>query len=313
MATRTKGPKAAAGTPARAAAQAPGPLVSAAWLRENLDEPGLRIIHVSPDRRVYNRRHIPRAVLSDLHRELALRGTAPETGDAEREWLVPDRTEMEAVLRRWGIGEGDRIVLYDDVGKNRHAVRGYWLLRLYRYPRELLHVLDGGIDAWIAAGGEVTTDRPEPDLADALRKPAALGEADPALIATYGEMLGWSAEAAEPGGPASVLDVRTPGEFVGTDLRARRGGHIPGARQRAWDDLLTDDGRVRPVEEILAILRSGGVEPSEVRGTYCQGCVRASFVWFALHELGGLESVKPYGGSWEEWGNLPDSPVETTA
>jgi thiosulfate/3-mercaptopyruvate sulfurtransferase len=63
---------------------------------------------------------------------------------------------------------------------------------------------------------------------------------------------------------------------------------------------------------MLAILRSGGVEPSELRATYCQGCVRASFVWFALHELAGLERVKPYGGSWEEWGNRPDSPIETT-
>lgn len=313
MATRSRAPKAAPRTAARAARQAPGPLVSAAWLRENLGAAGLRVIHVSPDRRVYNRRHIPRAVLSDLHRELALRGTAPETGDAEREWLVPSRAEMEGVLRRWGVGEGDRVVLYDDVGKNRHAVRGYWLLRLYRYPPDLLHVLDGGMDAWTAEGGDVTTDRPEPDLADALRKPATLQDADPALVGTYEEMLEWSKEATRVGGPARLLDVRTPGEFVGTDLRARRGGHIPGARQRAWDDLLTDDGRVRPVEEILAILRSGGVEPSDVRGTYCQGCVRASFVWFALHELGGFENVKPYGGSWEEWGNRSDSPVDTTA
>jgi thiosulfate/3-mercaptopyruvate sulfurtransferase len=312
MATRGKRPKAAAGTAAKTAAEGPGPLVSAAWLRENVNTPGLRIIHVSPDRRVYNRRHIARGVLSDLHRELALRGTAPETGDAEREWLVPSRAEMEAVLRRWGVGEGDRVVLYDDVGKNRHAIRGYWLLRLYGYPSELVHVLDGGIDAWIRDGGPVTAERPEADLADGLRKPATLKDADPALIATHEEMLGWSAEATEPGGPTSVLDVRTPGEFLGTDLRARRGGHIPGARQRAWDDLLTDDGRIRPVEEMLAILRSGGVEPSELRATYCQGCVRASFVWFALHELAGLETVKPYGGSWEEWGNRPDSPIETT-
>ena len=313
MATRTKGPKGAPASAAKASTQGPGPLVSAAWLRENLETPGLRIVHVAPDRRVYNRRHIPGAVLSDLHRELALRGTAQETGDTEREWLVPDRAAMEAVLRRWGIGQGDRIVLYDDVGKNRHAVRGYWLLRLYRYPRELLHVLDGGIDAWTREGGAVTKETPEVDLADAFRQPAKLEEADPALLATYDEMLVWSEEAARDRGPARVLDVRTPGEFVGTDLRARRGGHIPGARQREWDDLLTDDGRVRPVEETLTILRSGRVEPSEVRGTYCQGCVRASFVWFVLHELAGLEQVTPYGGSCEECGTRSDSPIETTA
>lgn len=298
--------------PAAASTDRPGPLVNVDWVADHLDDGDVRVVHVSPDRRVYNKRHVPGATYSDLHRELALRGTAPETGDAEREWIVPTREQAEHVLRRWRVGEDDRIVLYDDVGLNRHAIRGYWLLRLYRFSKDRVHVMDGGIEAWTRAGKPTTKEIAEPDLADALRKPAELGERDDSMIATYEEVRAWSREAAKPGGPTRLLDVRTPGEFVGTDVRAKRGGHVPGARQRLFSDFLTDEGTIRPAEQILAIVRAGGVEPSDVRATYCQGGVRAALAWFVLHELAGLEDVKSYAGSWEDWGNRPESPIDTT-
>jgi thiosulfate/3-mercaptopyruvate sulfurtransferase len=312
--TRAKTPaKASAKPPAKAAARttAPGPLVSAGWLAEHVDDPDLRILHVAPDRRVYNKRHIAGATYSDLHRELALRGTAPETGDAPREWLVPDREATERVLRAWRVGDGDRIVFYDDVGMNRQAIRGYWLLRLYGYPRERLHILDGGIEAWRRNGDATTTELPEADLADALRTPVTLGERDESLIATYDEVLAWSREASKPDGPTRLLDVRTASEWVGTDLRAVRGGHIPGARQRCFVDLLTEEGTFRPLDEMVSLVRASGADPDEIRATYCQGGVRAALVWFVLHELGGFEEVRSYAGSWEEWGNRSDSPITT--
>ncbi len=297
---------------ARSAARAvPGPLVSAAWLAEHQDAPDIRLVHVSPDRRVYNKRHIPGATFSDLHKELALRGTAPETGDAEREWLIPSREETERLLRAWRVGEGDRIVFYDDIGQNRQAIRGYWLLRLYRFPADRLHIVDGGIEAWRRAGGETTKVLPEADLADGLRRPVTLGERDDALIATYDEVRSWSRESAKPGGPTRLLDVRTAAEWVGTDLRAARGGHIPGARQRCFVDLLTDEGTFRSVDEMVSLVRASGAEPTELRATYCQGGVRAALVWFVLHELAGYEAVRSYAGSWEEWGNRAESPIET--
>jgi thiosulfate/3-mercaptopyruvate sulfurtransferase len=301
--------KASSARARKAGAAGPGPLVSVAWLADHLGDADLRVVHVAPDRRVYNKRHIEGATYSDLHKELALKGTAPETGDAEREWLVPSREEAERVLRRWRVGEGDRVVFYDDIGLNRQAIRGYWLLRLYRYPADRLHILDGGIEAWRRAGHETTKEIPEPDLADALRKPAELGERDDALIATYGQVLAWSKEAAKPDGPTRILDVRTAAEWVGTDLRARRGGHIPGARQRCFVDLLTDEGTFRPVDEMVSLVRASGADPAEVRATYCQGGVRAALVWFVLHELAGFDEVRSYAGSWEEWGNRPDSPI----
>jgi len=248
---------------------------------------------------------------SDLHRELALCGKMAETGEADREWLIPDREPVERLLRRWRVGESDRIVLYDDVGLNRHAIRGYWVLRLYRFPADRLHILDGGIEAWTRADGETSRDLPEADLADAQRSPQPLGERDDSLLATYEEVLAWSREASKEAGPTRLLDVRTAGEYLGTDVRAARGGHIPGARHRNFEDLVAADGTLRPTEQVLAILAGSGVDPAEVRATYCQGAVRAALAWFVLHELAGLESVKSYGGSWEEWGNRPDSPVTT--
>lgn len=303
-------PRLAPRKPATGRGETPGPLVTADWLQAHLDDGDVRVVHVSPDRRVYNRGHIPGAVYSDLHRELALRGRSPETGDADREWLVPTREQTEAVLRRWGVGEGDRVVLYDDVGLNRHAIRGYWLLRLYRFPADRLHVVDGGIKAWKRAGGATTTDIPEAALPNALRRPVRLGARDESLIAGQEEVAAWSDEADRDGGPTRILDVRTIGEYVGTDLRARRGGHIPGARQRLFSDFLTDEGTFRPVPEILAMVRASGADPREIRATYCQGGVRAALAWFALHELGGLKDVKSYAGSWEEWGNRSDCPVD---
>jgi thiosulfate/3-mercaptopyruvate sulfurtransferase len=297
-------------TRAKGAAE-PGPLVSVEWLAAHVADPDLRLVHVAPDRRVYNKRHIAGATYSDLHKELALRGTAPETGDAEREWLIPTREQAEALLRRWRVGDGDRAVLYDDVGLNRQAIRGYWLLRLYGYPKERVHILDGGIEAWRRADQPTTTDLPEADLADGLRVAVTLGERDDTLVATYDEVLAWSRESSRgPDAPTRILDVRTAGEYVGADLRAKRGGHIPGARQRCFVDLLTDEGTFRPVDEMVALVRASGADPEELRATYCQGGVRAALVWFVLHELAGYEDVRSYAGSWEEWGNRPDSPID---
>src|SRR3954451_4489988 len=82
----------------------PGRLIGVDWLSDHLQDSDLRIVHVAPDRRVYNKRHLPGATYSDLHKEIALKGTAPETGDAEREWLIPTAEQTAAVLRRWRIG-----------------------------------------------------------------------------------------------------------------------------------------------------------------------------------------------------------------
>jgi thiosulfate/3-mercaptopyruvate sulfurtransferase len=289
---------------------APGPLVDVGWLAAARDRSDVRIVHVGHDRRIYNKRHVPGAVHADLHATLALRGTAPETGDVERASLIPTREQLEVTLRAWRVGEGDHVVLYDDVGRNRYAARGAWLLRLYGVPSDRVHVLDGGLDAWIRAEQATSTEVPEADLADGLRQPIRLAPADTGLIAGYDQVLEWSREsAADPAAPTRLLDVRTVEEWIGQDRRSERGGHIPGARQRAYEDLLTAEGTFRSVDEMLSLIRGVGGDPEHLRAVYCQSGVRSALVWFVLSELAGFRQVRNYAGSWEEWGNRPDSPV----
>ncbi len=301
------------------------PLVTADWLRSRLGDGRLHVLHASVDRTVYDAQRIPGARFVDVHAELAVHGHEPCTGDVEREWILPDRAWVQALLARWGVDEGDRVVCYDDVGLNRHAIRLYWLLRLYGYPPHLVHVLDGGIEAWrraVDAGspGDLRADpwprdaRPDQPPLDPRRsaghRPAVIGERDPTLLASVEQVAAWSRQAARPGGPTRILDVRSAAEFVGTDLRARRGGHVPGARHRYFEDFVAEDGTLRPPSQVLSLLRGSGVEPTELRAAYCQGGVRAALAWFVLHELAGLQDVCNFAGSWEEWGNREDVPVE---
>ena len=283
------------------------PLVSAEWLAAHLSDGDLRIVHVALDRKGYDEGHIPGAIFSDLHVDLAKTGTRPETGSAKRQYLVPTIGETGDALGRWGARPRERIVFYDDAGLNRWAVRGYWLLRLYGFPPARVHVLDGGLAAWKKAAGATTADEPRPEPTDG---GALLAGMDASLIATADEVLDWSREASAADGPTRILDVRMIDEYLGTDVRAARGGRVPGARHRLFSDFLTPDGRVRSAAETLTVLEASGVEPGELRAVYCQGGVRAALAWFVLHEVAGLSGVRNYAESWEEWGNRPDLPIE---
>jgi thiosulfate/3-mercaptopyruvate sulfurtransferase len=283
-----------------------GPLVTGEWLAEHLGDPSLRVIHVSLDRKAYDQGHIPCALFSDLHVDMAKTGTRAETGTRKRVYLVPTREETAESLARWGVAPGDRVVFYDD-SQGRWAIRGYWLLRLYRFPKDRVHVLDGGLPVWTTEGRALTTDEPVP--APAARS-EPLGERDESVIATADDVLAWSREASGMGEPARLLDVRRIDEFLGRDVMAARGGHIPGARHRLFSDFVAADGRLRPAADVIATLKATGVNPDELRATYCQGGVRAALAWFVLSEVAGLTQVRNYAESWEEWGNRPDLPIE---
>jgi thiosulfate/3-mercaptopyruvate sulfurtransferase len=285
----------------------PRPLVTADWLAEHLRDADLRLVHVSLDRKVYDERHLPGAVFSDLHVDLAKPGTRPETGAAKRQYILPTRDEVAASLAAWGVAAGDRLAFYDDVGQGRHAIRAYWLLRLYGFPADRVHVLDGGLTVWEAEGRPTTAEVPRVEAASVVER---LGERDAALIATADQVLDWSREASAKGGPTRLLDVRLMDEFLGRDRRAARAGRIPGSRHRVFTDFVAPDGRLRPAADGLAILEGSGVRPDELRAVYCQGGIRAALVWFALHELAGLSEVRNYAESWEEWGNRPELPIE---
>ena len=292
------------------------PLVSAEWLAGRMAGPmakALRIVHISTDRTTYDVAHIPGAVFSDLHVDLAKGGSRPETGGVPRQYILPTRDDVAATLGRWGVAADTHVLFYDDAGNSRYAARGYWLLRAYGFPADQVHLLNGGLQAWQSENRPTSAAEPTVEPVDA---PAPLTDADPGLLATAEDMLAWSREAAAAGGdpdaerPTRILDVRTIDEFLGTDVRARRGGRIAGSQHRLFADFLTPEGKLRDRAQTLAILEGSGVRPGELRATYCQGGVRAALAWFALHEVAGLSQVRNYAGSWEEWGNRDDLPVE---
>ncbi|HYB73692.1 MAG TPA: sulfurtransferase [Candidatus Sulfotelmatobacter sp.] len=263
----------------RARTASPHLLVDAAWLRVRLGDPGLRVVDLRAPRE-YAGGHVPGAV--NLRVE-EMGGTA-----------VP---ALEERLGRAGIAPDHTVVLYDDQS-GLPASRLFLTLEYLGHDR--VHILDGGFPAWSAAGGALTRDLP--------RHPAAAYRARPRpdLIAGKADVL------AGLGRPDRVLvDARSEAEFRGRDVRAARGGHIPGARHVEWTENL-QRGAV-PVwlsaRELAALYRAAGVTPDKEVITYCQTHSRASHTFFTLRLL-GYRRLKAYLGSWEEWGNDPALPVE---
>ena len=235
---------------------------------------------------------IPGAVHARLHD-----GFAQHRADRNLHYDLPTAAEFASAMQRAGVTPGTDLVLTDDM-RNRWATRVYWLLRYFRH-RGSVAVLDGGNVAWMAAGGPT---------AELFRVPPTgsypvPGAVDESIRATAAEV----ASGLESG-VVTMCDVRTAEEYIGSDVRAARGGHIPGAVNVAWDDCLGPDGRFLPDDRLAAVL-APFLDGLGTPVTYCQGGIRASLTWFALHELLG-RPARMYAGSWEEWAQDPALPVE---
>jgi thiosulfate/3-mercaptopyruvate sulfurtransferase len=202
---------------------------------------------------------------------------------------------IEHVLALHGVDAATPIVVYDEQSGVR-AARAFWFLEYFGHPS--VRLLDGGFNAWIAAGLPVTRE--------ASPAPASewKGKREPQTLATWKDVRN-----ALGRGDAIILDTRSDGEYTGATVRARRGGAIPGAVHIEWTRNLTPEGGYKPADELRQLYENAGVTPDREVITYCQGGYRAAHSYLALRLL-GYPRVRMYVGSWKEWGDKEALPIE---
>ncbi|MBI1383755.1 MAG: 3-mercaptopyruvate sulfurtransferase [Rhizobiales bacterium] len=214
--------------------------------------------------------------------------------------MLPDPRAFSLAMRRLGIGDGMRIVVYD---KENYlgAARVWWTFRVMGV--EDVVILDGGLGKWKAEGRPLE-DGPPAKRAE--RHFTARRRAG--LVRDLGDMR----EVAESRS-ALVVDARSRERFAGTAPEPRqvaRLGHIPGSSNLPFNEVIGADGRFRPVDEIRAAMAGIGVEPGRPVIATCGSGLTACVLAFAM-ALAGREDVAVYDGSWVEWGNTPDVPIDT--
>ena len=237
----------------------------------------------------YAKLHVPGAVHLDYARIVA--ASPPVMG------LLPDDTALQAVLSSLGCHADRHIVAYDDEGGGR-AARLLWTLEIAGHPH--LSLLNGGLHAW-ANEGHPCDNTPVTATAAAFEV-----RHDDAALATR-EYILERLHAAD----TSLLDVRSPDEYQGIRKYAERGGHIPGAVNLEWTRAMDMQRNLRfqPDDELRRMLTAIGITPEREIITYCQTHHRSAHTYVVLKHL-GFPAVKGYAGSWSDWGNQPDLPLE---
>ena len=275
----------------------PEVLVSTAWVDEHKGEAGVRIVEVDVDTKAYEEGHIEGAVGWNWQSQLC---------DTVRRDVIP-RAEMEKLLGESGIGNDTAVVLYGD-NNNWFACWAFWQLKIYGHRDA--RVMNGGRKKWIAEGRSVTREVPS-------YPPAGYTAAHPDF--SIRAFLNQVTKAQEAGN-AHMVDVRSRDEYTGRILcppglpeTCQRGGHIPGAVSIPWGRNCNDDGTFKSADELRALYESLGVSPERPVITYCRIGERSSLTWFVLTYLLGYPRVMNYDGSWTEWGNLVNAPIERMA
>lgn len=271
---------------APAAAQDTRLLVDAAWLDARLKGANLRIVDMTTEPEDYQKGHIPGAVylhVNDSRIQVAAGG-----------FRLPTQDEGARLFSGLGIGPDTQVVIYDETG-GLNAARLFFTLDVFGHRKVAL--LDGGIQAWRRAKLQTTTAIPQVARTD--YRPAARGE--PVASAE------WVRDRLKDP-TLALVDARTPDEYAGRDVRAKRGGHIPGAVNIEWRQNLRPDLTFKPKDELRAMYVAQGVTPDKTVVTYCQTHHRAAHSYFVLRLL-GYPRVVGYDRSWIEWGNRDDLPI----
>jgi thiosulfate/3-mercaptopyruvate sulfurtransferase len=271
-------------------------LVTTGWLAEHLGDEGLVVAEVDENPDLYDEGHVPGAIKLHWRDDLQ--------DPVERDLV--EKEGFEQLMGSRGISNDTTLVLYGDKN-NWFAAYAYWYLKIYGHQD--VRILDGGRQKWIDESRELTTDETQVPRAS-----YAARERDETIRARRDAVR-------ETIGRDALVDVRSPQEFSGELIAApgyeqegaQRAGHIPTAQSIPWAQAVKDDGTFKSADDLRELYGAKGITPDRAVTAYCRIGERSAHTWFVLRELLGYQDVRNYDGSWTEWGNLIDVPIEKTA
>lgn len=276
------------------------PLVSTEWLAAHLDAPDVRVVDGSwylpqegrDPKAEYRAAHIPGAVFFDID-DIC-------DNDSPYPHMLPSPEKFSSRVRRLGLGDGNRIVVYDGGGMAKSAARVWWMFKVFGH-RDVV-VLDGGMHKWRLEGRAIE------DIAPMPRERHFTARVNSLIVRTIKDMRANVDSKAE-----QVVDARSAERFAGTAPEPRpgiRSGHIPCSLNVPNGKLFDPETNAfRSPEELARLFAEAGVDLAKPITTSCGSGVTAANLFLALKIL-GAKDVALYDGSWSEWGAQADTPVE---
>jgi len=275
----------------------PDVLVSTQWVLDHNKDPKVRLVEVDVDTTQYDQGHVPNAIAWNWQTQLQ---------DGVRRDLI-SRRDLEELLGTSGIANDTNVVVYGD-NNNWFAAWALWQLKYYGHKD--VRIMNGGRKKWLEEKRPLSHDVPSFPRTQYKAK-----DPDESIRARRDQVMK-HVQAHD----INLVDVRSPDEFTGKIIAppglpetAQRAGHIPGAANIPWSKAANDDGTFKSADELKQLYEGAGVRRERETIAYCRIGERSSHTWFVLKYLLGHDKVRNYDGSWTEWGNLVEAPIEKGA